>query len=86
LFASITTIEAGERFFDASMMLKRRTLDRRSMRWTLMRFPWMTARIVVAIYYQALRLWMKKCPFFPHPNKLDATSDQQKSPADKTSV
>ena len=27
----------------------------------------MTARVIAAIHWQALRLWLKGCPFHPHP-------------------
>jgi DUF1365 family protein len=27
----------------------------------------MTAHVVVAIYWQAMRLWLKRIPFVPHP-------------------
>jgi len=73
LFAGIATTENGQRFFDATMALKRRPLGRWQMRWMQIRFPWMTAQIVIAIYFEALRLWLKKCPFFPHPRKAEST-------------
>jgi DUF1365 family protein len=59
--------KGGRRVFDASMVLHRRPLDRRELVRSWVRYPWMTAQVVLAIYYQALRLWMKKCPFHPHP-------------------
>jgi len=31
------------------------------------RHPWMTGRVTWAIYWQALRLWHKRVPFYPHP-------------------
>ena len=33
----------------------------------LLVFPFMTVRVVVQIYWQALRLLLKKAPFQPHP-------------------
>jgi DUF1365 family protein len=57
----------GQRFFDVTMVLRRLELSRRTMVRSLVRHPWMTARVSQAIYWQALRLWLKKCPFYPHP-------------------
>jgi hypothetical protein len=34
----------------------------------LFRYPLMTARVTGLIYFQALRLLLKKTPFFEHPN------------------
>lgn len=33
----------------------------------MMRFPWMTATILFAIYWQALKLWWKGARYVPHP-------------------
>jgi len=55
--------------FDASLTLQRHEWSRRELRrWTL-RYPLMTARIGAAIYYQAWKLWWKKCPCYTHPKK-----------------
>ena len=29
----------------------------------------MTTQVIAGIYWQALRLWLKKTPFFTHPKK-----------------
>lgn len=67
LSVAIVNTRGGERLFDVSLALHRREWTRRSMLRTLTRYPWMTARVVQAIYWQALWLWRKKTPYFPHP-------------------
>jgi hypothetical protein len=59
------------RFLDVTMVLRRVELSRSTMVRSLVRHPWMTARVSQAIYWQALRLWLKKCPFYPHPAHRD---------------
>ena len=59
----------GEVFFEAGLVLRRRPLNTTTLRQMSRRYPWMTVRIMAAIYYQALRLWMKRCPYYPHPKK-----------------
>ncbi|REJ66485.1 MAG: DUF1365 domain-containing protein [Planctomycetota bacterium] len=61
-------------FFSATMNLERRPLSRGQLTRMLVRYPLMTARITTAVYCQALRLWLKNCPFFPHPNKTQQPS------------
>jgi hypothetical protein len=63
----LANYKADQRVFDASMVLSRRPLESRQLLASWLRFPWLTAQVVLAIYYQALRLWIKKCPYYPHP-------------------
>ena len=35
-------------------------------------FPFMTVKVVAAIYYEALRLWLKKIPFHPYSKPKEA--------------
>ena len=49
------------------MVLRRRPLTRGQIVRSWLRYPWMTGQVVLAIYFEALRLWMKKCPYYPHP-------------------
>jgi DUF1365 family protein len=57
----------SERLFDATMTMRRRPITSGELARVLIRFPFMTGRVVAGIYWQALRLRMKRCPFFPHP-------------------
>ncbi|MFJ3486384.1 DUF1365 domain-containing protein [Pseudomonas sp. NPDC090202] len=52
--------------FDATLNLHRETLDRPALHRHLLRFPWMTAKTCVAIYWQALRLFVKRIPLVSH--------------------
>jgi len=53
--------------FDASLSLRRRPLDAAGLRRVLWRYPLMSGQVSLAIYWQALRLWMKRNPFYEHP-------------------
>jgi DUF1365 family protein len=59
----------GSSFFDATMTMERRELNGSEMAGALARHPFMTGKVVFGIYWQALRLWMKRMPFYTHPAK-----------------
>ena len=77
LSATIVNSRGDERLFDVHLVLRRRELSRCSMLRTLARYPWMTARVVQAIYCQALRLWWKKCSYHPHPKHGEKPETRQ---------
>lgn len=58
--------QGTEKLFDASLSLQRQALDRASLRRYLLAFPWMTGKTLAAIYWQALRLLLKRIPLFTH--------------------
>jgi hypothetical protein len=60
--------QGGERVFDASLSLQRHELSAASLRRFLWRYPVMTAKVAGGIYWEALRLWLKGNPYFPHPS------------------
>jgi DUF1365 family protein len=61
--------QGGGKLFDASLKLYRREITRRSLTRMLVRYPMMTGKVIAMIYWQALRLILKRTPFFSHPQK-----------------
>jgi DUF1365 family protein len=68
--------EKGEKLFDASLALQRYPLSRQALTKYLARYPVMTGKVVILIYWQALRLLLKKTPFFTHPKKRELSSER----------
>lgn len=66
--------QAEKKLFDASLSLKRSPLSRASVHRYLLSFPWMTGKTVVAIYWQAIRLLIKRTPLFNHAAAPDSFS------------
>lgn len=62
-------MEGDSECFAAGMRLDFHPLDSRAMQRMPLAYPFLTARVVLAIYWQALRLWIKRVPFFTHPDK-----------------
>lgn len=57
----------GPPVFDATLNLKRREITAVSLAACLLRFPLGSLRVAALIHWQALKLLLKRTPFFAHP-------------------
>lgn len=69
LGAHMQNASEGRKIFDATLELDRVEIDALSLAHVLVAYPLMTLRIIIAIHWQALRLWLKKVPVYDHPEK-----------------
>lgn len=59
----------GRKLFDATLTLQRREISAASLAGVLGGYPLMTVKVIAAIYWQALRLRIKRVPIHAHPEK-----------------
>jgi uncharacterized protein len=62
-------LAGGEPVFDATLSLERHEMSGRAMAAALVRYPFLTGRILARIYGHALRLRLRGASYFPHPRR-----------------
>jgi len=72
LVAHMNTIERGGAYklLDATLTLERQPWTAHNWRNVLLRHPWMTGKVIAAIHWQALLLFLKRIPVFTHPGRV----------------
>lgn len=64
-------VKAGsspEKVMDATMSLMESRITAKKLNQLLIAYPFMTVKVITAIYWQALKLLVKRAPFYGHPN------------------
>jgi hypothetical protein len=72
--------EGGREVFRARMRLARTPWSLAALRRAARLQPFMAWKVHLAIYWQALRLWLKRTPFFVHPAKRAAPAAPRSTP------
>jgi hypothetical protein len=67
LVAHMNTVDNGDTFFDATLTLEREPWTAAALHRGLLRFPWMTLKVITAIHLEAMKLYFKKLRFYPSP-------------------
>ena len=71
----MTNLRDGEPAFQAGLLTRRRELTARNLATVLVKHPFLTHRVSLAIYLQAAFLWLKRAPFHVHPSKRASALD-----------
>ncbi len=67
---SIDCSKLGTTLFSATLSLNREGMSVVGLKKTLIQYPFMTARVAWGIYWQAIKLFIKRIPIFPHPKSV----------------
>lgn len=78
LMLHLDLYQHGEKAFDATLQLQKNSLSKSHLFSVLLRYPFMTLKVAAAIYWQALKLFVKKVPVQPHPLKYRKADHENK--------
>src|SRR5690348_6057779 len=67
LLVQTNSVRAEQPLFDATLKLEAQEWGARNLHRALLRHPWMTAKVIAGIHWQAVRLWGKNVPVVHHP-------------------
>lgn len=69
---------AERKCFEALLNLQREESTRSALTSLVWRFPWMTMKVILGIYWQAFKLWRKGAHFYGNPAQPETDIEKQK--------
>jgi len=71
LSVHLEDIQGETTLLDATLALRRRAISTPNLARALVRYPFMSGQVILAIHWQALRLWLKGVPVYDHRTPVD---------------
>jgi len=72
---NIDNLNGGETFLVSSVHGEQRELTSARLGWYALKYPLLSLKIIGLIHWHALRLWLRRVPFFRKADKRDAQRD-----------
>ena len=69
----------GQRVFDVELEMSAQPITSANLAKQLARLPLMTAKVTAAIYWQALKIWLKRVPFLGHGGDHHENNNKRES-------
>ena len=74
LNVNMINFKSAKKVFNANLNMVRNPFTVKGLLKQILKFPFITFFVVARIHMQAFKLWIKKAPFFIHPEKLKGMS------------